>query len=338
MELVRCSAVYDRDGNFAPVLDDTRKETIDADQIIMAVGQWPDFSYIGRKSKIKVDRGLVQVNETTQQTSVPGIFAGGDLTSGPGTVVQAVAAGRRAAAAINRFLSGSERQEEKGARKVGTLLTFHSDSLKHTSPISAPERPPSERTLDEEDTLSLKLSEAQTEANRCLNCGCVAVTVSDMAPVLIVLGATIKMTQRTMSAEDFFSAGAVGPKLLEHDELLTEIAIPHPADGAKCVYKKYRIRKSIDFPVVSLATVFEMDGGRVRDARIVLGAVAPVPVRARAAEAFLIGKVPEDGIAEQAAALAVANALPLSGNAYKIRVIKTLIKRSIIALTAETVS
>jgi NADPH-dependent glutamate synthase beta subunit-like oxidoreductase len=338
MELVRCIAVYDQDGNFAPVFDDTRKGTIDADQIIMAVGQRPDFSYVGGSSKIEVGRGLVQVHETTQQTSVPDVFAGGDLTSGPATVVQAVAAGRRAASAISRFLSGSEGQEEERSRKAETLLTFHSDSLKHTSPISVSERPPAERNLVKEDTLSLKLSEAQIEANRCLNCGCVAVNASDMAPVLIVLGATIQTTQRTMSAEAFFSAGGAGSRLLAHDELLTEITIPCPANGTKCAYKKFRIRKSIDFPVVSLATAFEMDGDRVKDARIVLGALAPVPVRARASEAFLIGKVPEDGIAEQTAALAVANAIPLSGNAYKIRVVKALIKRSIIALTAEAVS
>ena len=225
----------------------------------------------------------------------------------------------------------------KEAQRGDTLLAFHSDALKHTRPISVHERPRAERRLDEEDAAGLEGDEVQTEANRCLNCGCVAVNASDMAAVLLALGATFKTTQRTISAETLFSAGASGSRLLGPDELLTEIAIPHQDHGIRCTYKKYRVRKSIDFPLVSLATVFEMGGGRVKDAKIVLGAVAPVPVRARSAEAFLIGKVPEDGTAEQAAALAVANALPLSGNAYKIRIIATLIKRSILALRDQVV-
>jgi CO/xanthine dehydrogenase FAD-binding subunit len=74
-----------------------------------------------------------------------------------------------------------------------------------------------------------------------------------------------------------------------------------------------------------------MDGDRVTDARIVLGAVAPVPLRAREAEGFLRGKVPTEEIAEAAAAIAVNETNPLSKNKYKIQVARTLVKRAILA-------
>lgn len=85
--------------------------------------------------------------------------------------------------------------------------------------------------------------------------------------------------------------------------------------------------------MVSLATVFRMDGrsNTFAEVRIVLGAVAPWPVRAAAAEEFLRGKSPGEETAEQAAALAVEKAVPLAGNRYKIQIAKTLIKRSVMA-------
>jgi CO/xanthine dehydrogenase FAD-binding subunit len=76
-----------------------------------------------------------------------------------------------------------------------------------------------------------------------------------------------------------------------------------------------------------------MDGDRVADARIVLGAVAPVPLRAREVEDFLKGKILNDKIAEAAAAVAVKGANPLSKNKYKIQVARALVKRAILAQT-----
>jgi NADPH-dependent glutamate synthase beta subunit-like oxidoreductase len=332
MELVRCLSVFDKEGNFAPRFDEAVREKIESDLIIMAVGQRPDYSLIDSESGMKVSKGLLLVDKISQQTTVPDVFAGGDFASGPATVVQAVAAGRRAAAAINESLSDSKGRKEEGRpRGVGTLLTFSSSGLKHAPFVSAYERPPEQRTLGEEDIPGLKLDDVKLEAERCFNCGCLAVIASDIAPVLVAMDATIKTTKRNIPAETLFSAVESGPGVLAHDELITEIAIPRRAEGAKCDYKKYRARRSIDFPIVSLATVFEMDGGEFRDARIVLGAVAPVPVRVIAAEEFLKGKSPRGEVAENAAALAVENAIPLSGNAYKIQIVKTLIKRAIMA-------
>ena len=111
LELVRCTSVFDEEGNFCPFFDDSRL-TIEADQIIIAVGQTSetafcrDFCFLDEHSELPVQKGLIAIEPETQQTEVRGVFAGGDAANGPGTVIQAIAAGRRAAASIDRYLGG----------------------------------------------------------------------------------------------------------------------------------------------------------------------------------------------------------------------------------------
>ena len=87
--------------------------------------------------------------------------------------------------------------------------------------------------------------------------------------------------------------------------------------------------KAIDFAVVALAYRYVLDDGVITDARMTLGAVAPVPMRRKKAEAYLIGRKPSGETALGAAKLALEGALPLSGNAYKIDVAETLVRRSL---------
>jgi CO/xanthine dehydrogenase FAD-binding subunit len=169
------------------------------------------------------------------------------------------------------------------------------------------------------------------EANRCFNCGCVAVSPSDLAPALIALRARIKTTSRTVSAEEFFTVGPKRSTILRPGELVTEIQIPAPRPGSKQVYLKFRTRKAIDFPIVGVAAVINVQAEKVTDARVVLGAVAPVPLRAREAEDFLRGKVLGEDVADKAAALALKGALPLGRNGYKAQIAKALVKRAILA-------
>ena len=226
VELVRCTAVSDARGNFAPTFDHARKREVETDHVIMAVGQRPDLSFIGGNAGMKLARGLLAVDGDSHETAMPGVFGGGELTSGPATVVHAVAAGRKAALAIDRFLGKPDGEKGEKALRGRGLLTFDGASLNPTRPISGPLRPVGERNLHEEDCAGVNREEVRLEANRCLNCGCVAVGASDIAPVLVALGATITTTERTMAAEDFFSSDEVGPDRLAHDELLTEIVIP----------------------------------------------------------------------------------------------------------------
>ena len=99
-------------------------------------------------------------------------------------------------------------------------------------------------------------------------------------------------------------------------------------EGAVARYDKYRIRDSIDFAVVAVASVYRLNNGVVEDASLVLGAVAPIPMKRTGAEAYLKSKTLTAEVAAQAAELALEGALPLDKNAYKIDMAKTMVRRS----------
>ena len=333
IELVQCTAVFDSEGCFAPTFDNAVKETVEADQVMMAVGYLTDLSFIDPEWALKVDRGLIAVDPETQATSVPGVFAGGAVMHGPATVIEAIASAKKAALAIDRYLKGAGAQaEEKGEKGAEPFLKFNDEYLKETSRVQMPMLPVSERSLNVEDALGLSLSEIEAEANRCFNCGCVAVNSSDIAVVLMALDAKIRIlgprgVKRVPIADFFAPLGNV----LEADEMVTEIQVPRPPNRAKQTFFKFRLRKAIDFPIVSVASVITARGGVCKDARIVLGAVAPTPIRATEAEKKIKGKAIKTATAEAAAEAAVIGAIPLGMNAYKVQIAKTLVKRAIVS-------
>ena len=128
--------------------------------------------------------------------------------------------------------------------------------------------------------------------------GCLAVNPSDIAIALVALDARIVTTKRSLPAELFFKATATSSTVLEADELIKEIQIPKPPAGARQRYEKFTLRKPIDFAVVSVASILTVDNGVCKDARIVLGAVAPEPVRARKAEEAIKGRTLDEDIAD----------------------------------------
>lgn len=160
--------------------------------------------------------------------------------------------------------------------------------------------------------------------------GCRSVSPSDLAPALIALGATVKITgkqgSKIVSLEDFYLPDA---NILEPDEIITEIQVPASVSNSRQRYLKFRIRKSIDFAIVSVAALVTMDAGKAVDARIVLGGVSSVPYRAKSAEEFIRGKILTDKVAEEAAVYSVVGANPLSKNAYKLPITIALVKRAI---------
>jgi len=117
--------------------------------------------------------------------------------------------------------------------------------------------------------------------------------------------------------------------VLTPDEMITMIHIPKPSPIASQTFLKFTLRKPIDFALVSVASLLNLDKGVCTDVRLVLGAVAPTPVRAFKAEEFLKGKELTEETANEAASLALAGAKPLSKNAYKLEIAKTLVKRVI---------
>ena len=161
---------------------------------------------------------------------------------------------------------------------------------------------------------------------------------SDTAPALVALGAQIKIAgpagERTMPLERFFVLPQVDysrENILKPDEIVTEIQVPYPKSGSKGFYHKVRERLAWDHAIVSVATVVQSSSGVVREARVVMGGVAPIPWRAPKAEEFLRGKKLDEATAQKAGEIALEGARPLKDNGYKVKMAQDLIQRGLLA-------
>ncbi len=140
-----------------------------------------------------------------------------------------------------------------------------------------------------------------------------AVPSADLPPILIALDTTVKIVgskgERTLPLEDVFK----GPNqtVLEHDELITEFVIPDDSFTGS-TYIKFGLRASGALAVVGVAAAVKMEGDIIKDARIVLGAVSPVPVRAKQAENFLKGKQAGEELFAEAGVIASGECRPIS--------------------------
>lgn len=162
---------------------------------------------------------------------------------------------------------------------------------------------------------------------------CYIVHPSDLAPALIALNATVVTDQRRVPMTEFFvppSTRLDHETIIQPNEIVTEIEFPKT--DAKSAYYKARERASFDWALASCAVALRISGGKVTDARVVLGGVAPIPWRSEPAEKALVGKevTPETAAAAGRAALAMAR--PLSDNAYKVTLAENVVK--IACLTA----
>jgi len=155
---------------------------------------------------------------------------------------------------------------------------------------------------------------------------CFAVNPSDTAPALVAMNASIVTNQRTIPSEQFWDMAVPGSTTLAAGEIVTEIQIPTPAAGVKSAFVKFAIRKSIDFPVVNCAAMIGAGA-----ARICLNAVYNKPYRATAAETSIAGKAITNDSAEAAGTAAVATAVALAYNKYKVQEAKIMVKRAILA-------
>ena len=302
-----------------------------ADQVVLAIGQGPDLGYAAAGPASS--RGTLTADAETGATPFAGVFAGGDATGGPATVVAAIAAGRRAALALDRHLGGTGRLPGKRGPARPGFVDLNPGAGATSPPAALLEASVGERSLDGEDTATLPWSTLEGEARRCFNCGgCVAVNAADLAPVLVALGAVVHTTRRTIPAEDFFAVGPRTATVLATGELVREVEVPRPTPGTRQRYEKFRIRHAIDFPLAGVAVAITVSRGVVRSARLALGAVAPIPLRATGAEQYLVGKCLDESTAAAAAALAVADAAPLGENRYKVAILQTLVQRALEAV------
>jgi xanthine dehydrogenase YagS FAD-binding subunit len=165
---------------------------------------------------------------------------------------------------------------------------------------------------------------------------CVAVNPSDTAPALIALGAQfVLMTpngRRVIDAEDYF----LGPDLditrmniLQPGYLLTMILIPSTWAKTDFYFEKVRDRNVWDFPLMNVASAMKSSAGTIQDIRIAVNAVAARPLRLKMVEDSVRGKPRNAATGEAAGKLAVQGAVPLQFNAYKIPLMRNLVKRAI---------
>ena len=160
---------------------------------------------------------------------------------------------------------------------------------------------------------------------------------SDLAPMLLALGATVTVTgatgRRVIPLDKFFTLPSEGnirrENVLKNDDIITQIFVPASSLAARSTYLKFKERESLDFALASAAVAVRLAGRSVRDARIVLGGVAPIPWRVPAAEKFLIGKMLDKDVLSEAGKIALADAKPLEKNAYKVPLTQTLVRRAL---------
>jgi xanthine dehydrogenase YagS FAD-binding subunit len=175
--------------------------------------------------------------------------------------------------------------------------------------------------------------------------GCAIVHPSTSATALVALDAGIELVRaggekRTVRLEDFFllpDADLHRENDLKPGEILTAILIPPQAEGTRSAHLKQGEKEAFDWPIADVAAVIETGpDGTCRRASIVLGAAAPVPFRARQAEAALAGKPLTDEVVRSAARAALAGAAPLSKNAYKLPIFETLVRRAVLAAAGQS--
>ena len=162
---------------------------------------------------------------------------------------------------------------------------------------------------------------------------------SDVASALVALDATFRVVgpegARTVSGSDFFllpRRDAEHENVLGDEEVLVSVDLPAPGVGVRSTYHKVMDREAWTHAVVSAAVVLEMNEDVCREARIVLGGVAPIPWRVPAAERVLVGQRVTPELAREVGAAAVAGARALSKNAYKVPLTRGVVERTVLTL------
>jgi xanthine dehydrogenase YagS FAD-binding subunit len=160
---------------------------------------------------------------------------------------------------------------------------------------------------------------------------------SSLAVPLVAYGATFRVLgpngEREVPAAEYFTLPNMRnvrkENVLADDEILTHVILPAPG-SVKTGHYEVRYKQSHDWPLAMTTVVLTMNGATIQSARVVLGAVAPVPWRSKPAEAALAGKPLNAETAAAAAEAAVSEAKPMSGNAYKVQIARTAVKRAIL--------
>jgi NADH-quinone oxidoreductase subunit F len=172
--LKRCSSVFDEEGRFRPLYDESVQTTLEADNIILAIGQEADLDF-AREEGMQIGLGgAIEADKVTGETHLPGVFAGGDVVHGPRIAIDAIAAGKRAAVSIDCYLRGDEIPDPPCVPEPRGEVDFLSASplekverkRSQSRMLSVHQREGNFRQVD----LGLSDEMALNEAKRCLRC------------------------------------------------------------------------------------------------------------------------------------------------------------------------
>ncbi|MCU0600041.1 MAG: FAD-dependent oxidoreductase [Desulfobacterales bacterium] len=176
ISFTRCISVFDQDGRFNPECNLEDTQYVDTDNIIISIGQAADMSFLPEDSQLERQIwGTLKVDENTLSTNIPGVFAGGDFTTGPTFVIRAIASGRRAALAIDKYLTGDKARirmpDEKTKLIQETGLALDEESTEAKPRVKIEFEEPSDRIRDfREVEKGFSAEVAHFEARRCLRC------------------------------------------------------------------------------------------------------------------------------------------------------------------------
>jgi heterodisulfide reductase subunit A-like polyferredoxin len=173
IELKRCTSVFGYDGRFNPQFAENDRKTVEAEQIIIAIGQQNDKEFMEHLG-LQVERNSIRVDKLTLETSIHGVFAGGDTVSGPASVIEAVGAGKRAAESIEKFLNGKNMTSNRFDDTIKSLpdeMLPKTDRVEKKARKKVDELPVSLRKGNfKEVEMCFTEEDAKAEAERCLNC------------------------------------------------------------------------------------------------------------------------------------------------------------------------
>jgi formate dehydrogenase (NADP+) beta subunit len=173
IELIGVTRTYDENGRFAPVYDPAITENIEADTVILAVGQKADLSFLLPEDGVQLTpQGTIKIDLLTLRTTARGVFAGGDVAFGPRNLIDAVANGKQAALSIDAYLRGVSAEPETrfSFARVPTRTYHMADEYEKTSRLAPPSIALEKRTGISEVESGYSEAQAKEQAERCLYC------------------------------------------------------------------------------------------------------------------------------------------------------------------------
>ncbi len=170
VEFRRCTAVFDDLGRFNPTFQDGVRKTYDADMVILAIGQSPETEFLKELPGVEMlGGGWIKADPISLATGLPGVFAGGDIVTGPKMAIDAVSQGQEAAESIIRYLEGRDLKEGRCAKEA-ELVVEVPEGIERRARAVVPSIPVDGRRGFDEVELAFDEATARLEAERCLNC------------------------------------------------------------------------------------------------------------------------------------------------------------------------